>query len=155
MWDALTTNPWILWLILMLVLAGIEMLTLDFLFLMMATAALFTGLASFLVGSVAVQVVIFAATSVLLIFALRPLALNRLNRSTPESRSNAQRLVGLSCTVLEPVSEHTGLVRLEGDVWTARSAGSTLNVGTTVYVHRIDGATAVVSHTAPTFTDAP
>lgn len=155
MWDALMTNPWILWLILMLVLAGIEMLTLDFLFLMMSAAALIAGVVSFFIGSFPLQVVIFAVASVLLIFVLRPVALNRLNRSTPQTRSNAERLVGLACTVLEPVGAHTGLVRLEGDVWTARTAGGpTLETGHTAYVHRIDGATAVVAASAPATWDA-
>lgn len=156
MWDALGHNPWILWLILMLVLAGIEMLTLDFLFLMMSLAALVAGLVSFLTGNFPLQVITFAVVSVLLIFLLRPLALRRINRSTPHTRSNAERLVGLACTVLEPVSEHTGLVRLEGDIWTARVAGGTvLETGTRAYVQRIDGATAVVSDAAAAGPDLP
>ncbi|MBD2761509.1 NfeD family protein [Kocuria sp. cx-455] len=154
MWDALVNNPWILWLIIMLVLAGIEMLTLDFLFLMMSMAALGAGVVSFFTPSFPLQVITFAVVAVLLIFLLRPVALRRLNRSTPSTRSNAERLVGLSCTVLEPVSEDTGLVRLEGDIWTARSAErATLETGTKAYVYRIDGATAIVSHTAPATTD--
>jgi len=153
-WDALVNNPWIIWLIIMLILAGIEMLTLDFLFLMMSVAALCAGVVSFFTHSIPLQVVTFAVVAVLLIFLLRPVALNRINRSTPSTRSNAERLVGLSCTVLEPVSENTGLVRLEGDIWTARSAEhGTLEVGTKAYVYRIDGATAVVSGTAPATTD--
>ena len=145
MWDALVNNPWIIWLIIMLILAGIEMLTLDFLFLMMSVAALCAGVVSFFTHSIPLQVVTFAVVAVLLIFLLRPVALNRINRSTPSTRSNAERLVGLSCT---------GLVRLEGDIWTARSAEhGTLEVGTKAYVYRIDGATAVVSGTAPATTD--
>ena len=52
MWDALVNNPWILWLIVMLVLAAIEMLTLDFLFLMMSLAALVTAVQRRLVHTV-------------------------------------------------------------------------------------------------------
>lgn len=150
MWVALVDHPWIVWLILVLVLAGVEMLTLDFLFLMMSLAALVAGAVSLLTGSFPLQVLTFAVVSVLLIFLLRPLALRRLNRSTPTTRSNAERLVGLACTVLEPVGEHTGLVRLEGDTWTARTLdGATLETGSRAYVHRIDGATAVVSDVVP------
>lgn len=155
-WDALVHNPWILWLILMLVLAGVEMLTLDFLFLMMSLAALVAGVVSLFTGNFPLQVITFAAVSVLLIFLLRPLALRRINRSTPHTRSNAERLVGLTCTVLEPVGEHTGLVRLEGEIWTARTAGGTvLGTGARAYVQRIDGATAVVSDAAPAAPDLP
>ncbi|MBD4564061.1 NfeD family protein, partial [Xanthomonas citri pv. citri] len=51
MWDALVTNPWIFWLIIMLALAAIEMLTLDFLFLMMSLAALVAAGVSLVVDS--------------------------------------------------------------------------------------------------------
>ena len=78
-WDALVTNPWIFWLIIMLALAAIEMLTLDFLFLMMSLAALVTAGVSLVVDSFTVQVVLFAVVSVLLIFVIRPIALRRLN----------------------------------------------------------------------------
>lgn len=150
MWDALVNNPWILWLIVMLVLAAIEMLTLDFLFLMMSIAALVTAGASLALDSFTAQVVLFALVSVLLIFLIRPIALRRLNRSTPTTRSNTDRLIGLRCMVLEPVSQHSGLVRLEGDIWTARTAtANALPEGSTAYVHRIEGATAVVADVAP------
>lgn len=150
MWDALVNNPWILWLIVMLVLAAIEMLTLDFLFLTMSLAALVTAGVSLVVDSFTAQVVMFALVSVLLIFLIRPIALRRLNRSTPTTRSNTDRLIGLRCMVLEPVSQHTGLVRLEGDIWTARTAtAAALPEGSTAYVHRIEGATAVVADVAP------
>ena len=156
MWDALVTNPWLLWLIVMLALAAVEMLTLDFLFLMMSLAALVTAGVSLVLDDVTLQVVVFAVVSVLLIFLIRPLALRRLNRSTPSSRSNTERLIGQPCTVLEPVTGHSGLVRLEGDVWTARTADATpLPEGVDAHVHRIDGATAVVSAAAPSTPDTP
>ncbi|WP_396654380.1 NfeD family protein, partial [Microbacterium sp.] len=71
MWDALVNNPWIFWLIIMLALAAIEMLTLDFLFLMMSLAALVTAGVSLVLDSFTVQVVLFAVVSVLLIFLIR------------------------------------------------------------------------------------
>ncbi|CAL8897680.1 MULTISPECIES: NfeD family protein [Micrococcales] len=150
MWQSLVDNPWIFWLIIMLALAAIEMLTLDFLFLMMSLAALLTAGVSLVMDSFTLQVVLFAVISVLLIFLIRPLALRRLNRSSPTTRSNAERLIGLPCTVLEPVGPHSGLVRLEGDIWTARAQlDPPLAEGSTVYIERIDGATAVVTTTAP------
>ncbi|WP_431695659.1 NfeD family protein [Kocuria rhizophila] len=155
MWDALVNNPWIFWLIIMLALAAIEMLTLDFLFLMMSLAALVTAGMSLVLDSFALQVVLFAVVSVLLVFLIRPLALHRLNRSSSTTRSNTDRLIGLPCTVLEPVSRHSGLVRLEGDVWTARcAAGTELPEGVDAWVHRIDGATAVVADVTPARTES-
>ena len=98
----------------------------------------------------ALLLLLFALVSVLLIFLIRPIALRRLNRSTPTTRSNTDRLIGLRCMALEPVSQHSGLVRLEGDIWTARTAtAAALPEGSTAYVHRIEGATAVVADVAP------
>ena len=84
--------------------------------------------------------------SVLLIFLVRPIALRRLNRSTPGTVSNAARLIGLPCQVLDPVTGRSGLVRLEGDTWSARSVtGEPLPAGSDVYVHGIEGATVLVA----------
>ena len=51
--------------------------------------------------------------------------------------------------MIEPVSDRGGLVKLAGEVWTARTAAhdQTLEVGSTVYVVRIEGATALVATT--------
>ena len=38
MWEWLVENSWVLWLIVVIALAAVEMLTLDFLFLMMSAA---------------------------------------------------------------------------------------------------------------------
>lgn len=157
MWEWLVDNAWLFWLLAMIVLAAIEMLTLDFLFLMMSAAALLAFALSWVTDSFVIQVVAFALASVLLIFLVRPFALRRLNRSTPGTVSNAARLIGLPCQVLDPVTARSGLVRLEGDTWSARSVtGEQLPVGTDAYVHEIEGATALVApHPAPTADGRP
>ena len=58
------------------------------------------------------------------------------------------RLIGEQALVMEPVTSDSGLVKIGGDIWTARSAGGVLAAGQKVVVSAIDGATAVVS--APT-----
>lgn len=146
MWEWLADNAWVLWLIAVIGLAAIEMVTLDFLFLMMSAAALLAFALSWVTDDIVVQVVAFALTSVLLIFVVRPIALRKLNRSTPATASNAARLIGLPCQVLDPVTAHSGLVLLEGDTWSARSVtGEQLPVGTDVFVHEIEGATVLVA----------
>ena len=145
-WEWLAENSWLFWLLAMAVLVGIEMLTLDFLFLMMAAAAFLAFVLALFGVGVVLQVVVFSLTSVLLIFLVRPIALRRLNRSAPGTASNVERLVGLPCQVLEPVDARHGLVLLEGDTWTARSlAGEQLPAGTDAVVHAVEGATAVVA----------
>lgn len=146
MWEWLVENSWVLWLIVVIALAAVEMLTLDFLFLMMSAAALLAFGVSWVTDNFVLQVVTFALASVLLMFAVRPVALRRLNRSTPGTASNAARLIGLPCQVLDPVTGRSGLVRLEGDTWSARSVtGEQLPPGTDVFVHDIEGATVLVA----------
>lgn len=146
MWEWLAENAWLFWLIAVFVLAGLELLTMDFHFLMLSAAALLAFALSWVTDDFVVQVVVFALASVLLIFLVRPVALRRINRSTPQTASNTARLIGLPCQVLDPVTARSGLVRLEGDTWSARSAtGEQLAVGTDVFVHAIEGATAVVA----------
>jgi len=141
MWEWLVENSWVLWLIVVIALAAVEMLTLDFLFLMMSAAALLAFGVSWVTDNFVLQVVTFALASVLLIFAVRPVALRRLNRSTPGTASNAARLIGLPCQVLDPVTGRSGLVRLEGDTWSARSVtGEQLPPGTDVFGHDLAGA---------------
>lgn len=150
MLEMLADNGWIVWLILAAVLIVVEILTLDLTFLMLSIGALASAGASALGGGVVVQVLVFVAVSLLLLFLVRPRILARLHRGPGrEGLSNADRLPGSECTVLESVTSATGLVRLHGDVWTARTAGAEIPVGETAYVHHVDGATVVVERSAP------
>lgn len=150
MLEMLADSGWIVWLILAAVLIVIEILSLDLTFLMLGVGALASAGASALGGGVVVQVLVFVAVSLLLLFLVRPRILARLHRGPGrDGLSNADRLPGSECTVLEPVTSATGLVRLHGDVWTARTSGPEIPVGETAYVHRVDGATVRVERSAP------
>lgn len=137
---------WIGWLVLILLFLVIEMLTLDFTFLMLSIGGL-AGLGSDLLGApLWLQVIIAAVVAAVLVLFLRPPLLRRLHRGEDPTLSNIDALVGISGRVIATVSSHTGQVKLaNGDIWTARgeTAGE-LEPGTTVRVSRIDGATAFV-----------
>lgn len=137
---------WIAWLVLMAVFLVIEMLTLDFTFLMLGIGGL-AGLASDLFGApIWLQVIIAAIVSALLIFLLRPPLLRRLRRGEDAAKTNVPALIGLTGKVVDTVTDTAGLVKLaNGETWTARavSAGP-LGPGQAVRVLRIDGATAYV-----------
>ncbi|HWT33616.1 MAG TPA: NfeD family protein [Microbacterium sp.] len=137
---------WIAWLVLMAVFLVIEMLTLDFTFLMLGIGGL-AGLASDLFGApIWLQVIIAAIVSVLLIFLLRPPLLRRLRRGEDAAQTNVPALIGLTGKVVDTVTDTTGLVKLaNGETWTARVVSEApLGPGQTVRVLRIDGATAYV-----------
>jgi membrane protein implicated in regulation of membrane protease activity len=137
---------WIGWMVLILVFLVIEMLTLDFTFLMLSIGGI-AGLGADLLGApIWLQVIIAAAVAAVLILVLRPPLLKRLRRGEDPTPTNVAALVGLSGKVLSTVGPHGGQVKLSnGDTWTARpDSRGELEPGTVIRVSRIDGATAYV-----------
>ena len=145
MFEWLADNWWALWLTVFLVFAVVEMLTLDLFFIMLGGGAL-AGLAASLGGAdLWLQIVIFSVVSLLMVGFVRPVALKHLRSSPADQRSNIERLIGESALVMEPVSQSGGLVKIGGDVWSARSETGVLAPGQHAVVSAIDGATAVVA----------
>lgn len=141
---------WIGWLVLILIFLVIEMLTLDFTFLMLSIGGL-AGLVADLAGApIWLQVIIAAAVAAVLVLFLRPPLLRRLHRGEDPTPSNVQALIGLGGTVVSSVTTYGGQVKLaNGDTWTARTESGDLEPGARVRVSRIDGATAIVRPDSP------
>ena len=137
---------WIGWVVLILIFLVIEMLTLDFTFLMLGIGGLAGLGADLLNAPLWLQVVIAAAVAAVLLLALRPPLLRRLRRGEDPTKSNVDALIDLPGRVVSTVTSHGGQVKLvNGDLWSARSdAAGALEPGSAVSVTRIDGATAVV-----------
>ncbi|WP_228001476.1 NfeD family protein [Nocardia australiensis] len=136
----------IVWLVAGLLLAAAEMLTGDLTLLMLGGGALITAGISFAADtSVVGDAVIFAVVSVVLLLGVRPVLLRHFGKP-PLTPTNVDALSGKPALVLETVGEHSGLVKLGGEEWTARPLDPTEEYpeGTKVYVMKIDGATAVV-----------
>ncbi|MFL6130702.1 MAG: NfeD family protein [Mycobacteriales bacterium] len=136
---------WLIWLVAAGVLAIAEALSLDLVLLMLAGAALATAGAAALGAPVALQVGVFAVTAVGLVAVVRPLARRRLVLPTTE-RIGIEALKGRQAVVVRTVDQHGGRVKLAGEEWSAEAYDPTqvLQVGTTVQVMEIRGATAVV-----------
>ena len=147
--DVLTQYAWIVWLVLILAFATIEVFTLEMTFLMLALGSV-AGLLSGLFGIPWwAQFIIAALVAVALILLLRPPLLRMLRRGGDPTRSNIDALIGADGRVVLTVTPAGGQVRLQnGDVWTARLSPITeqkdVAVGERVLVTGIDGATAVV-----------
>ncbi|MBT2595043.1 NfeD family protein [Arthrobacter sp. ISL-72] len=145
MFEWLGENWWALWLTVFLAFAVVEMLTLDLFFIMLGGGALAGLLADFAGAEFWLQIVVFCVVSLLMVVFVRPVALKHLKKGPAEQRSNIDRLIGESALVMETVSTTSGLVKIGGDVWSARSEAGVLNAGQRVVVSAIDGATAVVA----------
>ncbi len=138
-------NTWVVWIGIAVLLAIVEMLSLDLVFLMFALAALAGALVSGLGGPLWLAVLVFAAVGVGLLYFARPPMVARLHRG-PTLTTGHHALVGRTALVAEPVDSYRGRIELAGEIWSARTeATSPLDVGAEVVVTRIDGATAVVS----------
>lgn len=137
---------WLWWWGAALLLVVIEIVSLDLVLLMFAGGAVAAGVATMLGAPFPLQIVVFAAVSVLLLVSLRPWMLRHLRDRVPLIETNAAAQVGRLAMVVQDVDAHGGRIKLSGEVWSARSAheGVRHPLGTEVRVVAIDGATAVV-----------
>lgn len=91
------------------------------------------------------QFAVFILVSALLLALLRPL-LKKYLRVKP-SRTNADRLLGQEALVTEDIDNlrETGAIRINGVLWTAKSADDTqIPSGSRVVIARIEGAKVYV-----------
>ena len=139
-------DEWVIWLVVAVVFAVGEIATLGFFLAPFAVGALAASLVSAAGADTVIAGVVFLVLSAVLFGLVRPVA-RRHTRMPPQLRTGTAALVGQNATVLEPVSEHAGSVRLQGEVWTARpyDDDATIEAGRRVQVMEIRGATALVS----------
>jgi len=136
----------LIWLIAALALAGAEALTGDLFLLMLGGGALAAAGSSLVFDDVWINGAVFAVTSIMLLLLVRP-ALRRHFQSGTGLPEPAKALEGKSALVLDRVGRHEGQVKLDGEIWTARTYNDddVFEPGDHVTVVHIDGATAVVS----------
>lgn len=121
-----------------------EMLTVNLLFASLAFSAFAAAAANALGWDVAAQGVVFAVAAVVSLFILRPIALKNLKRSAPDQATNIDALIGSPALALTTITDLAGQVKLNGEVWSARSESGSIPTDARVEVVAIEGATAVV-----------
>jgi membrane protein implicated in regulation of membrane protease activity len=138
-------TAWIVWLIVAALLGVAELLTTTFALGILAVAALVAaGVGAAHLG-LPLQLIAFIVASGAGLGFVLPVA-RRHVRQPPVLRTGSAALVGRPAQVLEEVSHHSGMVRIGGEVWSARSYDETLVIpaGQTVDVMQIEGATVLV-----------
>lgn len=138
----------LLWIILGVGLLVAEIFTTTLFLLMFGVAALATAGVAALGAPVAVQVLVFAVVSALSVAAVRPV-IRRHRRSALESGETAfgvEAIEGSDALVLEQVDANHGVIRIDGEIWTARSYDGTqvFQPGERVRVIEVKGVTAMV-----------
>ena len=142
-------DAWIIWLVAACVLGVAEMHQGGFYLAPFAVGALLAAVVGLLGVGAALSAIVFALASGMVFAALRPVA-RRHRHLPPPIRTGAAALVGRPAIVLERIAndEGVGCVRIDGEVWTARSFDEheVIDAGEKVEVVEIRGATALVMH---------
>ncbi len=140
-------DAWVIWLLAACVLAVGEMLIMGFFLAPFALGA-FAATVLSAAGAQTVAWVVFAVGTALAFALVRPIARRHL-RQPPHTRTGAAALVGRGGQVIDRVDNRAavGSVRIDGEVWTARSYDDerVLEPGEQVQVVEIRGATALVT----------
>jgi membrane protein implicated in regulation of membrane protease activity len=136
---------WLVWLVVAVVLGVAEIFTVTAALGVLGAAALVPAGLAALGAPLPIQLVAYALTATLGVVLVRPVALRHMN--TPQlERFGVDALIGKRAFVLREVNDRDGLVRIDGEEWTARVFDETtvIPAGATVDVMRISGTTAYV-----------
>ncbi|MBA3748606.1 MAG: NfeD family protein [Solirubrobacterales bacterium] len=139
-------DAWMVWVLLAVILAVGEVMSLSLFLAPFAIGALFGAAADLAGAGDAVAVIVFLVSSGLLFGFVRPIA-RRHMRTPAQLRTGTAALVGKTALVTERIDANAGAVKLEGEVWTARpyDTDEVIETGSRVHVVEIQGATALVS----------
>ncbi|MCI8478542.1 MAG: NfeD family protein [Oscillospiraceae bacterium] len=134
------------WLIAMVVLLGVEAVTVGLTSLWFAAGALAALLVSFWTENIWIQLSCFLAVAFLTLFFVRPVVMKRFVRPQRQA-TNVDRVLGAEGVVLQTIDNVAaqGQVKVLGGVWTARSTGESIPVNTVVRVERIEGVKLIVA----------
>lgn len=135
----------IMWLVLLIVFAASEAITVGLTTIWFAAGALVSLIAALLGGPLWIQITLFLAVSLLCLAAVRPLAKKHLNDKVEPT--NADRVIGAEAQVTEDIDNihGKGAVIIRGMTWSARSQdGGPVAAGTMVRVLRIEGVKVFV-----------
>jgi membrane protein implicated in regulation of membrane protease activity len=112
----------------------------------LAAGAVAAAIVAGLDGPAALQGIVFAAVSAAALFGLRPALQGLVHHNAESTPMGLQAIEGSSGLVLERVDLDHGLIKIDGELWTARpyDATETFDKGERVRVIEIRGATALV-----------
>jgi membrane protein implicated in regulation of membrane protease activity len=142
---------WLMWTIGAAIFMVAELITTGFFAFWFGIGALLAALFSFFFReNIALQWTIFIVTSAILLFISRKF-FHQITKDLPE-RSGYERLIGKSGIVTEEINEinNTGLVRVEGDEWRAKSSDlGTIAKDSNVDVASVNGNKLIVTKSVP------
>ncbi|MEU4161370.1 NfeD family protein [Actinoplanes sp. NPDC026670] len=140
----------VLWVVLAIGLAIAEAFTTTFLVIFFAAGALAAAGAAALGAGLLVQLIVFAVVSGISVAALRPVILRHAKPAveTGDRPFGIEAIAGSLGTVIDEVTADRGMIKIDGELWQARSADDkeTFAPGDRVRVVEMHGATLLVWH---------
>jgi membrane protein implicated in regulation of membrane protease activity len=140
-------GPWS-WVIVGLLLMGLELVLPGAFLLWLGLAAVLTGIIDWMFGlSWQAALLVFAVLSVAAVVVGRAVTRDRDDDQSDQPRLNrrGQTLVGRVFTLDSPIEHGSGRIRVDDSSW--RIVGPDVPAGATIRVVRVDGATLVVEET--------
>lgn len=138
-------DMWIVWAIVAMFMLVVEFVTPGFFAIVVTVGALSALLISLMIKNLFVQIIVFLIVSVLSYIYLKPVIRKFFQPKTPITTTSA-RLVGSHGVVIKKIEfpDFRGLVKVEGETWTAKTDNYEIKEGTTVRVAAIEGASLIV-----------
>lgn len=137
---------WFIWLVIAGIFTIVEIATVGFFIIWFGIAAVLTAIFSlFMPEAYMVQVVVWAITSILLVLFTKKFT----DKVKPETTAtNVYSIIGKRAVVTTAINNEngTGQVKVDGDVWAARTENydETISAGEHVEILRIDGVKVIV-----------
>lgn len=135
----------IIWLVIAVVMGVTEACTVQLVSVWFAIGSAAACITSLFTDQIYIQVIVFVVVTAIALAVTRPLV-KKLKRKRPEA-TNADRYIGKSAVVVEAIdNDHAkGLVKVDNEKWTARSAdGQLIEPGDRVVVTAIEGVKLIV-----------
>ena len=138
---------WSVWLIFAGICFVAEMMTTGFLIFWLGLGAILAMITSFITSSILVQTIVFVVTSTILILLTKPLVNKYIDKQDKKINTNTDAIIGKKGIVTATVSslEGKGLVKVNGEVWSAKTNLETIPEGTEVEIIGIDGVKLLVT----------
>ena len=106
------------WLIIIIILAIIEVLTVDLVTIWFIASAILALITSFFINNFIVQFAIFVVFGIIFLILTRPLI--KKTKGKEKVKTNIDRVVGMNGVVTEDIKKNkAGEVKVDGKLWTA------------------------------------
>jgi len=132
--------PMVFWLILTIILAVFEIISLGLTTIWFALGGLFAFFGALAGLSIPTQIILFIVISVVSLLLVRPFSMKYLNNRI--TKTNIDSLIGRKVKVTKEIDNiaQKGTVALDGTVWNARSVNDeVIAKGETVVIDRVEG----------------